>query len=202
MPLINHEQGSPAWLSYRQTRVMATDSGIILGSNPYKTRLKLWEQKLGLEPPDNANKYMKHGTKLEPEARRLACEKLEIKFEPIVYEHDEHYWMAASLDGFSECGDFILEIKCPYMRGLHDTHLMGIIPPYYEDQMQHQMEVMDAISNFYCTYFPENKENPIHITEIRSNRTRRNEIVEKGLKFYNQMCNFEAPVEWVLKVKA
>lgn len=202
MPIIEGlDQGSKKWLDYRQTRIMATDSGIILGSNHYKTRLQLYEEKLEITLPSLPNKAMLEGIKREPEARALANSQIGIYFEPYVFEDDERPWMASSLDGFSECTDYILEIKCPSNPGLHHSNLMEIIPPYYYDQIQHQLLTTGAISAFYCTYFPENKENPICIREYRPNLEKQAEIIAKGSDFYfNHLCVMNPPEDWKLKV--
>lgn len=202
MPIIQLEQGSPEWLSYRQGKVMATCTPVILGSNPFKTKLELWEEKLNLRPGPELNDAMKRGTELEPIARMVVEEMLGMEFTPCVYESDEHKWMASSLDGLSDCGKYIIELKCPTNPKLHFNNKEGIIPEYYLDQMQHQLIcVPDAVINYFCTYYPEDKECPVKITKVIGNFSKQSEIIEKGYEFYMQMCNFEQPVEWKLNQK-
>jgi putative phage-type endonuclease len=202
MPLINLEQGSPEWLSYRRNRVMATDTPVILGSNPWVTKLHRWEEKQGLIPPTEMNEAMREGQRKEPIARAIAIEILGMNFTPIVYESDEHNWMASSLDGISDCGEYILELKCPLKEKLFLQACEGFIPEYYRDQMQHQSATRPKVKQvFYGVYFPINTNNPFMLLLEKPDLAKQEKIVEEGLKFYNQMCNFEAPEEWVLQVK-
>jgi putative phage-type endonuclease len=202
MPAIELIQGSQKWLSYRQGKVMATCTPVILGSNPFKTKLELWEEKLNIRPSPQLNDAMKRGTELEPTARQIVEEMLGEEFPDCVYESEEHTWMAASLDGVSEDARAIIELKCPTNPKLHFNNKEGIIPEYYLDQMQHQLICMPKIEvNYFCTYYPEDKECPVKITKVFCNFSKQAEIIEKGYEFYMQMCNFEAPVEWKLNKK-
>ncbi len=199
MPIINLSQGTTEWLDYRQGRVMATDTPVILGSNPFKTIHHLWEEKLLLRSPASLNEAMKRGQELEPEARQLACFKIGIEFEPCVYENDTHSWMAASLDGMSEFNSSILEIKSPKER----THLEaadGIIPPYYLDQIQHQLCCTESSICYYFSYRPEYEKQPYIILEVFPNLEKHEEIVRKGKDFYLKMCTMSPPEEWKFNV--
>ncbi len=199
MPIIQLVQGSQEWLSYRQNRVMATCTPVILGSNPFKTKLELWEEKQGLRFVE-MNDAMREGQRKEPIARALIEENLGMKFIPVVYESDTHPWMAASLDGLSECSKYIIEIKCPSKPKLHNENKELKIPEYYMDQMLHQIMCVPNIETLYfCTYYPEDKESPLCIVKVKFNWFLTGKIIEKGYEFYMQMCNFEAPEEWKLK---
>lgn len=202
MPIIQLEQGSPQWLLYRSGRIMATDTPVILGSNPFKSRLELWEEKTGLREPTKLNDAMRRGQELEPEARRLASEILGISFEPCVIESQEFPWMAASLDGLNNCINniYILEIKCP-KSSTHDDAIDGKIPEYYRDQIQHQLFVTGASICYYFSYRPERKDKPYAIMEIYPDSVKQAKIYIGGVAFYKQMCDFEAPEEWQLVVR-
>jgi putative phage-type endonuclease len=192
MKIINTEQGSKEWLEYRKSKIMATDVPVILGSNPWKTKFELWEEKLGFRPAPQLNDAMRRGQLLEPEARKLACELIGIQFEPCVCESLEYPWLAVSLDGLSKCGKYILEIKCPK----ESTHLEAIqncYPSYYYDQIQSQLLVTGADTCYYFSYRPEWKEKPYAIINIYSDLEKRLEILRKGKEFYNQMCTMSSP---------
>ena len=200
MPVIQLEQGSDAWLKYRLNKVMATDTPVILGSNPWVTKIQRWEEKMLLRPPVELNDAMKRGTELEPIARMVVEEMLGMEFTPCVYESDKHPWMASSLDGLSDCGKYIIELKCPTNPKLHFNNKEGMIPEYYLDQMQHQILCPpDVDIVFFCTYFPDDKSMPVSITRKTKDIYKESIIIEKGHEFYMQMCNFEAPTEWKLK---
>lgn len=206
MPIIQLEQGSPEWLSYRQRRIMATDTPVILGNNPWVTKFQRWEEKMGIRPGPIMNNAMKRGHELEPIAREKIQEILGIKFTPVVYESDTDPWMAASLDGLSECGKYIIEIKCPFKWHLHGNNDFHGVPRYYRDQMDHQCMCPPGIlANYFCTYFPEDTKEPLKITKFEWKdeefESIKFEIIDQGYEFYMQMCNFEPPIEWKLNKK-
>lgn len=201
MPVIDLEQGSQSWLDYRKDKIMATDTPILLGSNPWKTPYTLWEEKLGLKQPEKTNDAMRRGHELEPKARELACGITEINFEPAVVESTKYPWLAASLDGIGiGYNQYILEIKCP-KPSTHDDALEGRIPEYYIDQIQHQLLVSEAEICYYFSYRPERTDKPYAIVEIYKDLNKHEQIIEKGQEFYNRMCTMNPPKEWRFKEK-
>jgi len=143
------EQGSPAWHTLRANKIGASDAACILGIG-FKSPEKLWREKLGIDAVF-VNEAMKRGTALEPEARKSFEELVGKKFRPAVFINDEHQWLMASLDGISEDGMSILEIKCGNDK-LHEQAENGIVPPYYLAQMQHQMKVVNVQQCYYYSY--------------------------------------------------
>jgi len=199
MPIIeNMVQGSPAWLDYRRAHIMATEASIILENNHWKDVLELYEEKLMMRPAQEVNAAMARGSALEPEARKLACEMIGIKFEPCVFENEAHIWMAASLDGLSECGKYVLEIKSPNEKS-HVMAINGEIPEYYYDQVQHQLACTKAEMAYYFSYRPE-YEKPHAIVEIRPDQDYIKTMIEKEHQFYKCMCTM-CPPTWVFKEK-
>jgi putative phage-type endonuclease len=200
MPVIDTPQGSPEWLSYRKSKIMATDIPIILGSNPWKNKLELWEEKLDLRQPIQLNDAMRRGQLLEPDARAIAIKELGMQFDPCVYESDKYPYLSASLDGMRGCGKYILEIKCPK----EFTHLDAVeknIPLYYLDQMQTQLLVSEAEVCFYFSYRPEYELQKYVIVEVYPDKEKQAEIIEKGYEFYMQMCQMQPPEEWKFNKK-
>jgi len=142
------EQGTAEWLALRKTKITATDAAVIMGASPYKTRLELYHEKLSDEPPKPPNERMKRGTDLEPVARDLFILKSGMTMHPVVLVND---WTMASLDGISQCGNFVLEIKCPGKKD-HDVALSGKIPDHYYPQLQHQMYVSGVQLAYYFSF--------------------------------------------------
>lgn len=151
MKIINLEQGTPEWLSWRKTVITATDASAIMGVNPWVTPYKCWQRKLGLIEEQKSNDAMQRGQRLEPEARAQFIERYGIEMTPMVVESSEFDFLGASLDGISQFRRFILEIKCGGTK-LHDMASQGIIPEYYTHQMQHQLLVTGAEKCFYYSY--------------------------------------------------
>jgi putative phage-type endonuclease len=151
MKIINVEQGSPAWLDWRKTVITGTDCPAILGSSKWATPYKCWQRKLGLIKEQASNDAMERGKRLEPEARAHFIERYGIDMKPAVVESTGFEFLGASLDGLSDFGTSILEIKCGGAK-LHEMAAQGIIPEYYLDQMQHQLLVTGVERCFYYSY--------------------------------------------------
>lgn len=199
MPIKSLVQGSQAWLDYRLNHLMGTDASICSGSNPFESEIDLWKRKLLMIPPIEKNAAMQRGNDLECAARELACKEIGLEFEPVVYESDEHSWAAASLDGYNADNNVILEIKCPSEKTYFKV-LSGYLPQYYNDQINWQLMVTGAKLCYFFNYRPEH---PIINTcqIVQANLERQQFLLEKCREFYRKLCNFEAPVEWILDKK-
>lgn len=141
-------QGSADWLAFRKNKIGASDASIIIGLNPWRTALELWEEKVGLREAIYLNDSMREGQALESQARKKFQELNNEEFLPHVSFHKQNEWLIASLDGINGNKTKILEIKC----GNNSFNLAKnkIIPDYYNCQMQHQMEVTGLNE---CDYF-------------------------------------------------
>lgn len=93
------------WLQNRQ-RLGGSDASAILGMNPYRTNIELWQIKTGqLIPEDISDKpYVKYGTQAEEHLRELF--KLDFPEYQVFYEennmwlNDKYPFAHASLDGW------------------------------------------------------------------------------------------------------
>ena len=151
MKRINIEQGSAEWLAYRKQHVMATDASIICGDYPYKTLHELWLEKQPDFVPEPPNEHMLRGQLLEPVARAIFIKETGIEVSPEVVEHDMQWWAGASLDGISNDGKTLLEIKCPS----HRNHLFALeigVREYWKVQIQHQLFVTGANVCYFMSY--------------------------------------------------
>lgn len=208
MKIINVEQGSEEWKLFRSNKIMASEASIILGINPWTTSLQLWKQKLGLLPETQSNAAMHKGQRLEPIAREYFCVQADMPFEPRVVISDEHEWMGASLDGLSECGRYILEIKCGGEK-LYTQAENGEIPDYYMAQMQYQLAVTGLQICYYFVYY-EGKGISLEVFRDESYIQR---LIVEGKKFWDCIQNLEQPelsdkdyiqredYEWILASK-
>ncbi len=142
------EQGTAEWLSLRTSKITSTDASIIMGVNHWKTKIQLYHEKLSDNVVNFVNERMKRGNDLEPIARELFCIQNGIEVFPRVVVKD---WAMASLDGMSECGKYIVEIKCPGEKD-HALALEGKIPQHYYPQLQHQLYVTGLQSIFYYSF--------------------------------------------------
>ena len=93
------------WLQNRQ-RIGGSDASAILGMNPYRTNIELWQIKTGqMIPEDISDKpYVKYGTQAEEHLRELF--KLDFPEYQVFYEennmwlNDKYPFAHASLDGW------------------------------------------------------------------------------------------------------
>lgn len=193
MKIIPLNQGTDEWLEYRKSHIMATDASIIMRKNPWQTPKDLWQLKLGMVPPVAVNDAMRRGQDLEPSARSIACSEIGLQFYPCVVEHDDRSWQAASLDGLTESGSYILEIKCPN-NATHDFSVREQgIHNYYWCQMQHQMSVTETPMGYYFSYRPEH-ETPWVIIEVKADDEFISMMNKEEERFYKEsMCGFKEP---------
>lgn len=94
------------WLAARRGRIGGSDAAAILGLNPYKTNVQLWEEKTGRRtaPDISGLPYVKYGTEAEEPLRELFG--LDFPEYTVMYEegnmwlNDAIPWGHASLDGW------------------------------------------------------------------------------------------------------
>lgn len=133
------------WLKERTTGIGGSEASIILGINPWKSKLELWNEKVTGITEEKDSMVLRLGKKLEPfiieeyieetrrdvEAGTLALENIRSK---------EHSFMIANLDGRITDkikGYAVLEckIKSAFVRWDEE------IPNYYFSQIQHCLAV-------------------------------------------------------------
>jgi putative phage-type endonuclease len=190
MKIIDVEQGSEAWLSWRKTVITATDCPAILGSSPWSTAYKCWQRKLGHLPAQKSNDAMERGRKLEPVIRERFIKKYGINMKPAVVESSEYEFLGASLDGLSECGRYILEVKT----GGSSFYKMakdGNIPQDHLDQMQHQLLVTGAEKCYYQVGH-EDEENDA-VIEVYPDKQFVKEFLPKAREFWKCVAFNEPP---------
>lgn len=142
MKIISFSAGQQGeeWLSWRKNGVGASDISVIMGSNPYKTPLQLWETKCGYRSEDRMNPAMEHGIKTENIARQWLNENLQLHLKAVCVEDGDKSWFRASLDGFDFEQETLLEIKCPVSEKVLDkAGVHQAIPAYWYDQVQWQI---------------------------------------------------------------
>lgn len=189
MRKLDLEQNSPEWEQFRRTHIGASDSPIICGVSPFNTAYKLWREKvIGEKGP--SNRAMEEGHALESYARKWAESVYMTSYPPICILHDQLPFPMASLDGYSEEYNTILEIKVVGDNTFYNAETNG--PPlHWVYQVNHQMEcagvnrtlifMMHRSKEKYCSFAVDR--DPAIVSEI----------LEKGDAFYARMANFDPP---------
>jgi putative phage-type endonuclease len=145
------DQGSDAWLAWRRRGIGASDAPVIMGVSPWMDAEALWLEKTGRAESRPSNWAMRRGVRLEPEARACYIQRTGISVVPLCLEHDAMPWMRCSLDGISDDGAVLLEVKCPGAAD-HAVAQRGAVPPKYVPQLQHLLEVSGAGVCHYWSY--------------------------------------------------
>jgi putative phage-type endonuclease len=142
------------WLKARKSYIGGSDAAAVLGMNPYKTNVKLWEEKTGIsEPEDISDKpYVKYGHEAEEHLRelfRLDFPQYQVFYDPDTFlVNDKYPWAHASVDGLlrdQEGRLGILEIKTTnIMQSMQKEQWDDRIPDNYYLQVLHYMMVLEA----------------------------------------------------------
>ncbi len=187
MKIVDIEQGTPEWLEFRRGKIGSSDASVIMGVNPWKTPYQLWKQHLD-GTQDAVNQAMRRGSELEPLAREMFIEQTGISVRPKVCVSEEFPWQIASLDGLSEDGSIIVEIKCGNA-DLHGKALKGEIPPYYFCQLQHQISVCKPKEAYYCSFNGEE----IKILKVDPEASFIEDMLHKEEEFLKMIIQKEPP---------
>jgi putative phage-type endonuclease len=147
--LVTYYASEADWLAARELGIGSSDAAVILGLNPWKSRIQLWGEKTKLIPPDDltANEAVEWGKILEP----IIAGKYEAKVgrrlidlgRHTIFTHPRYAWMQASLDRIIDPIDVrgrgICEIKSTSERnaGLWEEEA----PVLPQVQIQHQFAV-------------------------------------------------------------
>ena len=177
--IVDVEQGCASWHALRKRKITATDAVILMGESPWKTPSNLYHEKISDSPPSVPNERMQRGLDLEPIARENFIRSTGIQVTPTVVVKE---WAMASLDGMSEDGNIIVEIKCPGSRD-HSIALKGKIPHHYQAQLQHQMYVTGLQETFYYSF---DGEEGVYFKVKRDDQYIERMVVEEK-KFYENL---------------
>lgn len=187
MRKVYFKQGSDEWLAWRRTLLTATDAAMLLGENPWVTPFQGYQRKVGDIPEQEVNSNMLRGIRDEPIAREMFIKESGINFTPCCIESDLYKNMGASLDGISDCGKYVLEIKSQYPVAIK---AMGI-PDYHMYQMQHQMMCTDGLAEkaYYVSYW----DGEIIWFEVLPNETWMKDYLVKAKEFWKRCMLRDAP---------
>lgn len=140
------------WLKERKKGIGGSDAATIIGQNPYKSNVELWEEKTGRKEAKDIseNPFVKYGTQMEDILRqsfRIKHPQYEIIHEEnTIIKHPKYPFLFASLDGIlidKETGEKgILEIKTSsILRSMQKEKWKEKIPDNYYCQVLHYLNV-------------------------------------------------------------
>jgi len=186
--IIELEQGSPEWHGFRKTHIGASEAPIIMGVSPWSTPHKLWQEKLGLLGEKEPTQWMQRGIEQEEIARQAYIAHTGTPVLPAVLVSEELDWMSASLDGISNDGKTIVEIKNPGQKD-HDIAKSGSVPDKYFPQCQHQLAVSKADVLHYFSF----RDGDFALVEFYPDQEYIEKMIEQEKKFWDCLQNFIEP---------
>lgn len=139
------------WLEMRMQGIGGSEAGAVVGLNPFKSALHLYQDKLGISEKFEGNEATEFGKEMEDPIRKWFAKKyvkdtkIEIKVEkfPYMMKSIKYPWMIADVDGIMdhpEMGRGLIEIKTSSERRKKEWEDEAIPDEYY-CQVQHYMAV-------------------------------------------------------------
>ncbi|MGL9687492.1 MAG: lambda-exonuclease family protein, partial [Candidatus Phytoplasma sp. TWB_XP] len=114
MKINNLSQRTYRWYNHRKKYINASEIGSITGNNKFRSLEQLVHDKI-FGVPFISNKYTEHGNKTEPIARILFEKITNLNFPDTIFTDDTLDMFSASLDGYNQQTNTLLEIKCPFI---------------------------------------------------------------------------------------
>ena len=127
----------------RRKTIGGSDSPVVLGLSPFKTRRELYLEKKGLAPDIIETKAMQRGTYLEPIVANLYEKETgrTVAIHPDSLRHPTIACMSANIDRAilnDARGLGVIEIKCPGLKVFTKCKREGL-PSHYITQLQHYL---------------------------------------------------------------
>lgn len=141
------------WLEARKSYIGGSDAACIVGANPWKDNVRLWEEKTGLKDPDDLsnNPAVLYGIRAEEHLRELF--RWDFPQYAVFYEENnmftnsEYPWAHYSADGWLKDKDGnlgLLEIKTTTISSASQSaHWRNQIPQNYYIQLLHGLMVTE-----------------------------------------------------------
>lgn len=183
MNIVDYDQNTDEWKHWRNQGIGASDIPIIMGTNPYTTPYQLWEKKCGFVKDDYTNRAIQHGNSHESIAREWLNSHLNLYFKPQCLEDEEHPEFRASLDGYDESQDTLVEIKCPLnFSVIQNARITHSVPSYWLDQVIWQIMIRKPTKALLAVWDYENQ--GCILIEVMASQSRILEMRQKALEFW------------------
>lgn len=138
------------WLAFRRERLGASEASAVVGMNPYRTNIELWEEKVGIrEAADISDKpYVKYGNEAERPLRELFAldyPQYDVQYKDFDMRISKDYpFIFATLDGQlkdKETGDMgVYEGKTTeILKSMQYESWKDKVPNNYYIQVLHQL---------------------------------------------------------------
>lgn len=187
------------WLRSRSRSIGASESAAILGVGyTSQSAYTVWQQKCWPANPDSdaPTIEMRVGQIIEPALREifrtttgLDIRPLHHKHDRVVYQHDDHPWLRATLDAQVESERAVVELKNV---GEHRGKEWGnnSVPLKFQVQVQHQMLVRGWHHGYVCALI--GGRTPI-VRKVEANERFQAKMLEKLAEFWQCVESREPP---------
>lgn len=188
---INLVQGTPEWITWRNSGIGASDAPVIEELSPYRTRRELFFEKTGklIEKGDPSKEFIfAKGHRVEGMIRKEFQELVKTEITPICLVHPQFEYLRASLDGFS-VKHGVLEAKLVGQETLSEAR-DGNLPSHHYSQMQHQFAVSGADVGQWFGH--DGKKNGV-LLEVKANKDYISKLLEQEHQFWNDVKSGNCP---------
>lgn len=191
--IVQLDQGSDEWKSWRTEGVTATDSVVLAGVSPYKTRWRLWAEKTGYcsEVDLSGNPLVRRGHQQEDVARQAAEEHMDDFLIPVCVQSLRWPWIRASLDGLNSQGEPV-ELKNPSERVWNEVKSeKEQSKPYqmYRVQVLHQMLALGATRGWLVFHL----DGELQVFEIAADMPIMGLMLRESVEFMRQVKERDEP---------
>lgn len=134
------------WLELRRSGIGGSDASVVMGKNPWRSILQLWEEKTGQTMnADTGNEYTYWGNVMEPIIRKEFMNRtgLKVRQKHFMMFHPEIPYLFADVDGIvtDENGEKCIFEAKTVSQYREDEWKDGRIPEEYMLQVQHYLAV-------------------------------------------------------------
>lgn len=188
------------WLHHRSKYIGGSDAACIIGLNPWKSNVQLWEEKMGLLQPEDISEksFVQYGIAVEPIMRELF--QLNHPQYKVEYEennswmNDKYPYAAVSHDGWMTEIDTgrkgIWECKSTeIVSSMSKEKWAGRVPDNYYCQIIHSLLVRED-----CEF--------AHLTAILTYRFRDKELYQQIKNYHFERSDLEDDISYLAKNEA
>ncbi|MBY7576660.1 YqaJ viral recombinase family protein [Candidatus Phytoplasma sp. Tabriz.2] len=185
MKIKNLNQRTSEWYNHRKKYINASEIGSITGNNKFRSLEQLVHEKI-FGTPFISNKYTEHGNKTEPTARILFEKITNLNFPDAIFTDDTLNMFSASLDGYNQQTNTLLEIKCPFIENNKVSSTWNSffsnkqVPSNYWAQVQCQLYCSQASFAYFLVYFNDTN---YHVVKIYKDNNFIPKMIADGQKY-------------------
>lgn len=193
---VNLAQGGDDWLAWRRDGITASDASILLGHSPYKTRWRLWAEKVGYceEVDLSGNPLVRYGRQHEDSARAAYERQVDDIVLPMCVQSSRIAVLRASLDGLNSAGEPV-ELKCPSDTTWAQVCQQGTQSAayrLYDCQVQHQLLCTGAPRGWLVFW---HGEDPLQVFEVLPDRARLQRLLAEAVMFWEEVRTRREPAK-------